>query len=45
MSFKKVAIHGVGYFEDKEKIVLKKNLKKSYEKTSGPMEDIDLKMK
>ena len=44
MTFKKVAIHGVGYFEAKEQGMLKKNLKKSYEKSSGPMEDIEEKM-
>ena len=37
MSFKKVAIHGVGYFDEKEQGTLQRNLRKSYEKSSGPM--------
>jgi phospholipid-translocating ATPase len=44
MVFKKVSINDVGSYQAKDEKLLKAILKKHYEKTEGPMEDIQTKM-
>ena len=44
MVFKKLAIHNVGSYSVDDQPLLKHTLKKSYGKSEGPMEDVQLKM-
>ena len=44
MVFKKLSINDVGSYQVKDERLLRAILKKNYEKTTGPMEDIEKKM-
>jgi phospholipid-translocating ATPase len=44
MVFKKLAIHNVGAYTAEDQKLLRLSLKKSYEKTKGPMEDVEQKV-
>jgi len=44
MVFKKLTINDVGSYQVKDKRLLQAILIKSYEKSKGPMEDIESKM-
>lgn len=44
MVFKKLTINDVGAYQVKDQKLLRAILKKSYERSKGPMEDIESKM-
>ena len=44
MVFKKLSINDVGSYQAKDRKFLQAILKKSYEKSKGPMEDVEMKM-